>query len=143
LTRTQFYRLGFVVTILLASVMAIALVIYALNNNINLYFTPHEIINSNLEFKLNQKIRLGGLVKAASVVRHEGLELEFVITDNQQEMLVKYTGVLPDLFKEGQGIVALGSLQMADNACNNQSHYVFKAEQVLAKHDENYTPPMM
>jgi len=66
--------------------------------------------------------------------------LEFVITDHKADILVKYTGVLPDLFKEGQGVVVLGVLKAAPYGRHN--HFIFEANQILAKHDENYTPPI-
>jgi cytochrome c-type biogenesis protein CcmE len=112
--------------------VAISLVIYALKNNINLYFTPSELSAKNLQ----HKIRLGGVVKPQSFKRFKGLELEFIVTDYKNEILVRYTGVLPDLFKEGQGVVVLGTLILTEKG------YVFEAQQILAKHDEKYTPPL-
>jgi cytochrome c-type biogenesis protein CcmE len=79
-----------------------------------------------------QRFRLGGLVEAGSVVRGEGTSVRFVITDQAKTLPVTYTGVLPDLFREGQGVVAEGVLEPDG---------VFHADNVLAKHDENYMPP--
>jgi cytochrome c-type biogenesis protein CcmE len=107
-----------------------ALVMYALSQNLNLFYTPSELLQNNPA----AQVRLGGLVKSGSVKRGEGLSLVFTLTDNHQELLVQYHGILPDLFKEGQGIVALGHYQP-----HPTPHFV--ATQVLAKHDENYMPP--
>ena len=110
---------------------AVGLVLYALQNNVSLYFTPTQVYNK--EAPQGRSFRIGGLVEEGSVTRDkDGLTVHFNITDTAQKMPVTYKGILPDLFKEGKGVVAQGKLQ-ADN--------VFYAEEVLAKHDENYMPP--
>ena len=110
---------------------AILLVLYALRNNVSLYFTPTQVYNK--EAPQGHSFRIGGLVEAGSLKREkDGLTSHFIITDTSKSMPVTYKGILPDLFKEGKGVVAQGKLQ-ADN--------VFYAEEVLAKHDENYMPP--
>ena len=110
---------------------AVGLVLFALRNNVSLYFTPTQVFNK--EAPQGRNFRIGGLVEAGSLKREkDGLTSHFVITDLQKTMPVTYKGILPDLFKEGKGVVAQGKLQ-ADN--------VFYAEEVLAKHDENYMPP--
>ena len=110
---------------------AVGLVLFALKNNVSLYFTPTQVFNK--EAPQGRNFRIGGLVEAGSLKREkDGLTSHFVITDLQKTMPVTYKGILPDLFKEGKGVVAQGKLQ-ADN--------VFYAEEVLAKHDENYMPP--
>lgn len=109
---------------------AIALVLYALSQNINLFYTPTDIATGQVQ-KPGQ-FRLGGMVVKGSVQREKNLQVNFKLTDFQNEILVYYNGILPDLFREGQGIVALGKLDT-----NNQ----FVAKEVLAKHDENYMPP--
>src|SRR5487761_2063136 len=110
---------------------AVGLVLFALKNNVSLYFTPTQVYNK--EAPQGRNFRIGGLVEAGSLKREkDGLTSHFVITDLQKTMPVTYKGILPDLFKEGKGVVAQGKLQ-ADN--------VFYAEEVLAKHDENYMPP--
>ncbi|MFA6014735.1 MAG: cytochrome c maturation protein CcmE [Gallionellaceae bacterium] len=110
---------------------AVGLVLYALKNNVSLYFTPTQVYNK--EAPQGRSFRIGGLVEEGSVSREkDGLTVRFSITDTAQKMPVIYKGILPDLFKEGKGVVAQGKLQ-ADN--------VFYAEEVLAKHDENYMPP--
>ncbi len=110
---------------------AVGLVLFALKNNVSLYFTPTQVYNK--EAPQGRNFRIGGLVEAGSVKReNDGLTVRFNITDTAQIMPVIYKGILPDLFKEGKGVVAQGKLE-ADN--------VFRAEEVLAKHDENYMPP--
>ena len=95
------------------------------------FYSPTEIINGNAPKA--QSFRIGGLVVNGSVIRNtEDLKVSFVLTDTMNEVKVIYEGILPDLFREGQGIVANGKLQ-PDN--------IFVADQVLAKHDENYMPP--
>lgn len=110
---------------------AAGLVLFALRNNVSLYFTPTQVFNK--EAPQGRSFRIGGLVEEGSVKREtDGLTVHFSITDTAKTMQVTYKGILPDLFKEGKGVVAQGKLQ-ADN--------VFYAEEVLAKHDENYMPP--
>lgn len=110
---------------------AAGLVLFALRNNVSLYFTPTQVFNK--EAPQGRSFRIGGLVETGSVKREgDGLTVHFVITDTAKSMPVTYKGILPDLFKEGKGVVAQGKLQ-ADN--------IFYAEEVLAKHDENYMPP--
>lgn len=110
---------------------AAGLVLYALKDNVSLYFTPTQVYNK--EAPQGRSFRIGGLVEVGSVKREgDGLTVHFSITDTAKNMQVIYKGILPDLFKEGKGVVAQGKLE-ADN--------VFHAEEVLAKHDENYMPP--
>jgi cytochrome c-type biogenesis protein CcmE len=111
--------------------IAVGLVLYALKNNVSLYFTPTQVFNK--EAPQGRNFRIGGLVEAGSLTREgDGLTAHFNITDTVKTMPVTYRGILPDLFKEGKGVVAQGKLH-DDN--------VFYAEEVLAKHDENYMPP--
>ncbi len=108
-----------------------ALVLYALRQNINLFYSPSQAAEGKAA--KNQLIRLGGMVVKGSIIHaQEDLGVEFQLTDFKQTISVSYRGILPDLFREGQGIVALGEL--SDNR-----H--FKAKEVLAKHDANYMPP--
>jgi len=103
----------------------------AFNENLMFFYTP-TAINAG-EAPLGRSIRVGGLVTSGSVKRQaDGLTVEFDLTDNVETVTVQYTGILPDLFREGQGIVALGKLQ---------ENKRFVADEVLAKHDENYMPP--
>ena len=109
----------------------IGLVLLALNENINLFFTPSQVANG--EVPANQRFRIGGMVTKDSVEKLDGeLTVRFKLNDSAKEVQLEYAGILPDLFREGQGIVAEGKL-------NNEG--IFIADQVLAKHDENYLPP--
>ncbi|MCP4880393.1 MAG: cytochrome c maturation protein CcmE [Gammaproteobacteria bacterium] len=121
-----------IILALLAGVgLIVGLVLYALSQNINLFFSPSDIAAGKAP--LEQRIRAGGMVREGSVVRaQDSLQVEFVMTDYAQDVKVAFDGILPDLFREGQGIVAQGKLQ---------ANGVFVADEVLAKHDENYMPP--
>jgi len=111
--------------------VAVGLVLYALRGNVNLYFTPTQVFNN--EVPTGRSFRIGGLVEAGSLKREQdGLTVNFVITDTHKSIPVVYKGILPDLFKEGKGVVAQG--KVATNG-------VMIADEVLAKHDENYMPP--
>lgn len=110
--------------------VAVGLILYALRQNINAFLTPTEIINSHLA--ADYHCRLGGLVKMNSLVHDENsLKVQFIVTDMQHDITVEYTGILPDLFREGKGVIAEGTID---------ANGVFTATQILAKHDENYTP---
>jgi cytochrome c-type biogenesis protein CcmE len=110
--------------------LAIGLVLYAMRDSIVFFYSPSEVAEMNIV--PGRRFRLGGLVETGSLVRGEGTTIRFVVTDQRKTLPVTYTGVLPDLFREGQGVVAEGTLT-ADG--------VFHADNVLAKHDENYMPP--
>ncbi len=124
-------RLGIVVVGLAALGLTTYLVLNALEGNLSYFFSPTEVTEGKAP---NDRIfRLGGLVEAGSVTREEGeLTVNFVVTDMAQRVPVAYNGILPDLFAEGQGVIAQGKMG-PDN--------VFVAEEVLAKHDETYMPP--
>jgi cytochrome c-type biogenesis protein CcmE len=122
-------RLAWIGAGLLVLATAIGLVLYALSSNIVFFFTPTQIANG--EAPQGKAFRVGGLVEPGSLQR-DGLQVRFRITDNARTIPVTYTGTLPDLFKEGKGVVAQGQVS-ADG--------LFKAREVLAKHDENYMPP--
>ena len=109
--------------------IAALLILNALNSNIALYVTPSEVVAGKAP--QGQAFRIGGLVKEGSLKR-DGLTVHFVITDLVKDIPVSYTGILPDLFKEGKGAVIQGNL-------NPQGEFI--ASEVLAKHDENYMPP--
>jgi cytochrome c-type biogenesis protein CcmE len=109
---------------------ALGLVLYAMRDSIVFFYSPSEV--AEMKVAPGQHFRLGGLVETGSVVRDEGTTVRFVVTDKSRNLPVTFTGVLPDLFREGQGVVAEGTLA-ADG--------VFHADNVLAKHDENYMPP--
>ncbi|WP_010178618.1 cytochrome c maturation protein CcmE [Glaciecola sp. HTCC2999] len=118
-------------------ISAVSLMLFALNDNIDLFYTPTEIVQGKDETGVKplvgQRLRIGGLVVEGSVKRNQDtLAVEFDLMDIGPTVTVSYTGILPDLFREGQGIVATGVLQ-----ANN----MIVAEEVLAKHDEEYMPP--
>ena len=106
------------------------LVLFALRDTIVFFHTPSDVAEKQIP--AGKRIRLGGLVAEGSVKRGEGTKVEFAITDTLKTIPVSYNGVLPDLFREGQGVVAEGKLDAAGR---------FVADTVLAKHDENYMPP--
>ncbi|HVX37090.1 MAG TPA: cytochrome c maturation protein CcmE [Hyphomicrobium sp.] len=108
--------------------VALILVLFALKDSVVFFHTPSDIVEKGVP--AGQRIRLGGLVENGSVV-HEGTTIKFKVTDTLKDMPVTFTGVLPDLFREGQGVVAEGVLDGAGG---------FKADSVLAKHDQNYMP---
>ncbi len=111
--------------------LAVTLVLQAFNSNLVFFFTPTEVAEHKAP--ANRAFRLGGLVTAGSVKRQpDGLTVAFVVTDTAKSIPVTYTGILPDLFKEGKGVVAQGKVG---------SDGIFRATEVLAKHDENYMPP--
>jgi cytochrome c-type biogenesis protein CcmE len=110
--------------------IATGLTLLALRENINLFFSPSQIIEGTAPS--NTTIRLGGMVVAGSVQRGDNLGVTFVLTDLAEQVTVTYEGILPDLFREGQGIVTQGKLDSTGR---------FVAQQVLAKHDETYMPP--
>lgn len=124
-------RLAIVVFILLAAAAAAAFLGYALRENINLFYPPADIVAGKAP--TDRKIRAGGMVAEGSVERaSDSLKVRFVVTDYSASVPVLYEGILPDLFAEGEGVVVTGQLA-ADG--------VFYADDVLAKHDENYMPP--
>ncbi|MCL6415545.1 cytochrome c maturation protein CcmE [Aestuariirhabdus sp. Z084] len=124
-------RLMVVLFLVFGVATAVGLALVALQQNINLFFSPTQIAQG--EAPVGQRIRGGGLVVTGSVNRDsQSLLVRFDITDGAENVPVEYTGILPDLFREGQGIVAQGKIR--DDG-------VFEAVEVLAKHDENYMPP--
>ena len=122
-------RFAIIGGVLLALAAIAALVLNAFRSNMVFFYTPSQIAAG--EAPKERTFRLGGLVKAGSVSR-EGITARFVVTDTAREVAVRFDGTLPDLFKEGKGVVAQGTLG-ADGQ--------FTAKEVLAKHDENYMPP--
>jgi cytochrome c-type biogenesis protein CcmE len=124
-------KLALIVLVVAALGIAVALVLNAFNSNLVFFFSPTQVANG--EAPTTRAFRIGGLVEEGSIRREaDGLTTRFVVTDTAKTMPVTYTGILPDLFKEGKGVVAEGRLG-ADG--------LFAATQVLAKHDENYMPP--
>jgi cytochrome c-type biogenesis protein CcmE len=124
-------RFGIVLTGLVGLGIATALVLNALEGNLSYFFSPTEVAKG--EAPKERVFRLGGLVEEGSVMREEGqIEINFVVTDMAERVKVSYSGILPDLFAEGQGVVAQGRMGPGN---------VFVADEVLAKHDETYMPP--
>ena len=130
--KSRHKRAAFIVAGLAGVVVAAMLILNALQSNINLFYSPTEVAAN--EAPKDRTFRLGGLVEVGSVEREDdGLTVHFVVTDNAETVKVTYTGILPDLFQEGQGVIAQGKLAAAGGA--------FMADEVLAKHDETYMPP--
>ncbi|MEH6472253.1 MAG: cytochrome c maturation protein CcmE [Halopseudomonas sp.] len=124
-------RMAFVIAVVAGVSIAVGLSLYGLNQNINLFFSPTQIANG--EAPVGQRIRAGGMVVDGSVNRdQQTLKVRFGLTDYESKVTVEFTGILPDLFREGQGIVAQGAMN---------AEGVFEASEVLAKHDETYMPP--
>lgn len=128
-------RLGLILAIVIGVGATVGLILYALNQNMDLFYTPSEIIYGKEGNKpsIGQRLRIGGMVVEGSVKRDsDSLTVSFELADVGPKVRVEYTGILPDLFREGQGIVAQGVLKDATT---------IEAFEVLAKHDENYMPP--
>ncbi len=120
-------KLSIILFISAGLAVAIGLSLYALSNNIDLFFTPTQVAAG--EVTEGQRIRIGGMVKEGSVEHaDESLDVRFIATDYSHDLAVQYQGILPDLFREGQGVVVEGTINGG----------VFQASRVLAKHDENY-----
>jgi cytochrome c-type biogenesis protein CcmE len=125
-------RLIVIVFVLAGVAVTATLVLSALEENINLFYPPEQVVGG--EAPVGKRIRVGGMVLEGSVERaSDSLEVGFVLTDRRgSDVAVRYSGMLPDMFREGQGILVTGELGQAG---------VFQADEVLAKHDENYMPP--
>lgn len=124
-------RLGLIVLMVGGIAIGLSFALKSLDENIMFFFSPSEVVEGKAP--QGRLFRMGGMVVDGSVSRPgEGLTVVFAITDNAESVTVEYTGILPDLFREGQGIVSNGRLN---------SDGVFVAQEVLAKHDENYMPP--
>ncbi len=124
-------RLGAVLFVAFGLSVAVTLTLFALSQNINMFYSPTQVANGEVES--GTLFRIGGMVKDGSVEqRQDSLAVNFVTTDFVHDVPIEYEGILPDLFREGQGIVAEGRLDALG---------VFQASRVLAKHDENYMSP--
>ena len=121
-------RIYSILFVFLFSVSGISLILYSLNSNLDYFFTPTELKGRNIP--ADKRIKVGGMVLSGSVERISS-SISFVITDYENSIKVKYEGIVPDLFKEDSGVVVLGNLR----------DKILYAEEVLAKHDENYMPP--
>ena len=121
-------RIYSILFVFLFSVSGISLILYSLNSNLDYFFTPTELKDGKIP--ADKRIKVGGMVLSGSVERISS-SISFVITDYENSIKVEYEGIVPDLFKEDSGVVVLGNLR----------DKIFYAEEVLAKHDENYMPP--
>ena len=125
--RSRFFVLMF---LLLSAAIVVFVVLKSLEENVVYFFSPTEIYNKE-NISLNKKIRIGGLVKEGSLTNNQTL-INFIVTDLNNEIMVSYSGLLPNLFSEGKGVVAEGKLK-------DKKYFI--ADKILAKHDENYMPP--
>ena len=123
-------RILFLVLLLLLATVVIFFIFKSLEENIVYFFSPSEIYDKP-NISLNEKIRIGGLVKEDSIIKDQ-TSIKFIITDLKKEIIVSYSGLVPNLFSEGKGVVAEGELK-------DKKYFV--ADEILAKHDENYMPP--
>ena len=124
-------RLYALIAVLIGSLLATWLVVSALSENMNLFYSPSEILEVDIDE--NVLIRAGGMVKQDSIEKSkDSLNVRFTVTDYQNELIINYEGILPDLFDQNAGVVVRGNLK---------TDGTFKAIEVLAKHDENYMPP--
>ena len=124
-------RLYALIAVLIGSLLATWLVVSALSENMNLFYSPSEILGVDIDE--NVLIRAGGMVKQGSIEKSkDSLNVRFTVTDYQNDLIINYEGILPDLFDENAGVVVRGNLK---------TDGTFKAIEVLAKHDENYMPP--
>ena len=131
MTTTQRTRLKIVLVVIVGVAMAAALALYALRQKVSLFYTPTQVLEG--EAPASRSIRVGGIVVPGTVKRDvENLDVTFELSDTANDVVVHYSGILPDLFKEGQGVVVQGRINEANEIV---------ARQVLAKHDENYMPP--
>ena len=121
-------RIYSILFVFLFSVSGISLILYSLNSNLDYFFTPTELKDRSIP--TDKRIKVGGMVLSGSVERISS-SISFVITDYENSIKVEYEGIVPDLFKEDSGVVVLGNLR----------DKILYAEEVLAKHDENYMPP--
>ena len=123
-------RIVFLVFLLLSATVVLYFILKSLEENVVYFFSPSEIYDKpNISF--NEKIRIGGLVKEDSIIKDQ-TSIKFIITDLKKEIIVSYSGSVPNLFSEGKGVIAEGELK-------DKKYFV--ADKILAKHDENYMPP--
>lgn len=125
-------RLWICVAFFIPACLGVFFLILALNENISYFYTPSDIKENTIPHQ--NSFRLGGMVKAGSLKKYDtSARIDFLVTDGKNDVAITYEGLLPDLFREEQGIIAEGKFE----------HNVFKATRILAKHDENYRPPEM
>tara|TARA_B100000886_G_C20404668_1_gene484174 strand:+ start:850 stop:1356 length:507 start_codon:yes stop_codon:yes gene_type:complete len=145
--RNKIYR---IISLLLIISISLFLIIYALRDNVIFFYSPSEVREKVAKKEIidGSLIRLGGLVQENSFLRDNKSQIFFVITDYKKEISVVYSGILPDLFEEGQGVIAEGFLRINENLIKFpekfsllKNDFYFEAQTILAKHDENYMPP--
>tara|TARA_Y100001960_G_scaffold50905_2_gene51756 strand:- start:1713 stop:2177 length:465 start_codon:yes stop_codon:yes gene_type:complete len=135
MNKRRMKRFGAISLVIAGCSIATGLIIYALGQNVNLFYMPTDIVHGidGKKPEIGQRLRVGGMVVEGSLKRDpKNLYIEFDLHDNNEIITINYEGILPDLFKEGQGVVAQGTLIDKE---------VIRATEVLAKHDENYIPP--
>ena len=127
-------RIYLICLLFITITVSVYLILWALRDNIVFFYSPSEIHQKKIYEEINEssKLRVGGMVKEFSIQQLNDGSINFIITDFNKEMLVMYKGIIPDLFREQQGVIAEGSI-------NNEG--IFIANSILAKHDENYMPP--
>ena len=125
----RFQRLLLILLSLVFLTFAIFLILFNSNKNLIFFYTPTELLNSDIQ--INETVRIGGIVQKNSIINQENNQYDFIITDNKNLLRISFNGLLPDLFREDQGVVIEGIL-LKDNT--------IKASTVFAKHDENYMP---
>ena len=130
LSRKVKSRIIFLVFLLVSATVVIYLIFKSLEENVVYFFSPSEIYEKP-NISLNEKIRIGGLVKEDSISKEQN-SIKFIITDLKREIIVSYNGLVPNLFSEGKGVIAEGKLK-------DKKYFI--ADEILAKHDENYMPP--
>jgi len=123
-------RIIFFIFSLVITAAIVFIVIKSLEENVIYFLSPTDI-NSKVDISFDKKIRVGGVVKKNSIIK-KGTSINFIITDLKKEILVSYTGIVPNLFSEGKGVIAEGKLK-------DKKYFI--ADKILAKHDENYMPP--
>lgn len=124
-------RILFIAIVFAVSILALIFITINFRDNIVFFYSPSELLNNEIKQKIsNQNFRVGGLVKKGSITKINSIESKFTITDNNNEIAVYYYGILPNLFRENQGVVAKGRL-VED---------IFITKELLVKHDENYVP---
>ena len=131
MVKKKFKRLNLIIIFIISGGASLFFLLKALEEKIVFFYTPSETLEK--ELLINDTIRVGGIVLEKSINYKDNLQISFTITDKKNELEVLYFGILPDLFREGQGVIVEGNMDKKNN--------IFNAKRVLAKHDENYMPP--
>ena len=131
MVKKKFKRLNLIIIFIISGGASLFFLLKALEEKIVFFYTPSETLEK--ELLINDTIRVGGIVLEKSINYKDNLQISFTITDKKNELEVLYFGILPDLFREGQGVIVEGNM--------DKKNSIFNATRVLAKHDENYMPP--